>query len=82
MQHSARFLVLFENSRVVTEGGEIICTGKSSRTASDNGDFFLPAPAVGCHHDFRNEARLGLEVLFRNEFLHGVYGHRLVYGAS
>ena len=58
-----------------------MCAAQAGRTAAYDGYLLFPAAPVRCDDYLRHEAGLGVEVLFGYEFLHGVNGYRLVYGA-
>ena len=79
-QHTAGFLIALKYGRFIAHRSQIIRATQSTRTATDDGYLLLPSVLyVGAYIHLRHEARLGMQVFLRNEFLHGIDSHGAVY---
>ena len=82
-EHAARLLIALKDGGLVALGGQVIGTGKTGRTAADNGNLLGPAFLhVGADVYLRHKTRCRMEVLFCNKFLYGVDGNSPVDGAA
>ena len=83
MQHAAGDGVLLEYRGTIAHSGEIIGAAQARRATADDGNFLVPTFEDARRNiDFRHEAVLCMQVLFGDEFLHGVDGYGLVNGAA
>ena len=82
-QHATRFLILLEYSGFVAHSGKVIGATQSRGATADNGNLLFPVILdIRADVHIRDETRFGLQVLLRNEFLHGIDGDGLVDGAT